>query len=142
VEALVDLRAAVALDASRPEDGAAECRRACRLAVWRVYTTLLISLGATVIISALLATLAELGGLAPSPLHSAAERGDLATVTRMAIAGAGPGSPAILGVPLGQHLLSQTPLGVAAFKDHASVVAALLDAGAAPDAGSLSLSSI
>lgn len=135
VEALADMRAAVALDASRPDDTAAECGRTCRWVMWRLYTTLLAVIGATVIISALLATLAELGGLVPSPLHNAAERGDLATVTRMAGAATGPGNPAILGVPLGQHLLWQTPLGVAAFKDHVSIVSKLLDAGAAPDAG-------
>jgi hypothetical protein len=137
VEALVDLRAAVALDASRPVGTAAESRRrrVCWWAMWHLYTALLVVIGSTVIISALLATLTELAGLVPSPLHNAAERGDQAAVSRIVGTSVGPGSPAILGVPLGQHLLWQAPLGVAAFKDHVTIVVALLDAGAAPDVG-------
>jgi len=136
-EALADLRSAVALDQSAaPTDGVVgEWRRASWWLAWRVYTALVVVLGATVLVSALLAALTGLRGLAPSPLYSASERGDLAKVISMLRSGAPPDSAAVLGLPLGSQLLWQTPLSVAAARDHLGVVEALLDSGAPPDAG-------
>ena len=107
----------------------------CWWLVWRAYVALVLLLGATVVLSGLLAILSDLRGLVPTPLYSAADRGDLAKVTALLRAGQAPGTAAVLGVPLGRQLLGQTPLAIAAKQDYPEVVQALLEAGAEPHTG-------
>ena len=122
-EALEDLRSAVALDgrSSSADSAGAQWRCVCRWLVWHAYAALVVLLGATVLISGLLAILSDLRGLAPTPLYSAADRGDLAKVTALLRARHPPGAAAVLGVPLGSQLLGQTPLSVAAKRDYPGV---------------------
>ena len=148
-EALADLRRAVALDQRRPRDSAGQCRRVCLALAWRVYVTALALAVALLAISALLSLVGGMeGGWVTSRLYSAAERGDLDTVTALLQAGAPAGDPAALAFPLviapthiprttrvpapglsdgwwerqGAHLHSQTPLAAATFKGHRAVV--------------------
>ena len=122
-EALRDLRSAVALDgrSSAADSVGAQWRPVCRWLVWHAYAALVVLLGATVLISGLLTILSDLRGLAPTPLYSAADRGDLAKVTALLRARHPPGRAAVLGVPLGSQLLGQTPLSVAAKRDYPGV---------------------
>lgn len=136
-EALQDLRSAVALDgrASPVDTVSAEWRRVCQWVVWRAYVTLVVVLGAIIVISGLLAVLSDLRGLSPTPLYSAVDRGDLAKVEGLLRAGHSPGSAAVLGVPMGSQLLMQTPLSVAVTQNYPEMVQALLVAGAEPNSG-------
>ena len=100
-EALADLRRAVALDQRRPRDSAGQCRRVCLALAWRVYVTALALAVALLAISALLSLVGGMeGGWVTSRLYSAAERGDLDTVTALLQAGAPAGDPAALAFPL------------------------------------------
>ncbi len=137
-EALRDYRSAIALDDRANSAGVTSVQwllAVCRWLAWRTYVVLVVLLGATVVTSGLLAILSDLRGLVPTPLYSAADRGDLAKVTALLRAGQAPGAAAVLGVPLGSQLLGQTPLSVAAKHDYPEVVQALLEAGAEPHGG-------
>ena len=137
-EALSDYRSAIALDDRAKSLGTAPGYSGvilCQWLVWRVYVALVVVLGATVITSGLLAILSDLRGLVPTPLYSAADRGDLAKVTALLRAGQPADTAAVLGVPLGSQLLGQTPLSVAAKHNYPEVAQALLEAGADPYGG-------